>query len=139
MCELRPSAPMTTRARSVTLPPLSSCPWMPTTVPSSTTSSSTVNRSRTSAPAAEAASTRIVSSTVRRGAKAVESPSHGCGVPAIVNGPKSNEYVLIGGHPLPATLSSRPQRRSAETPGAWTMCVDTVSLGNDARSTTRMR
>ena len=54
-------------------------------------------------------------------------------------GPKSNEYVSIGGQPVALTASSRPQRCRAATPGAWMMCVDTVSLGNVARSTTSTR
>ena len=35
------------------------------------------------------------------------------------------------------TSSSSPQRRSAATPGAWITWVETVSLGNVARSTTQ--
>ena len=35
--------------------------------------------------------------------------------------------------------SSRPHRSSAATPGGWTRCVEIVSLGNVARSTTRTR
>jgi hypothetical protein len=89
-----------------------------------------VNRSRTSAPAAAAASTSTLSRKVRRGAYAVP------GLPEIVNGPKSTTYVSIGGHPATAS-SSRPHRRSAATPGAWTRCVEIVSLGKLARSTTR--
>ena len=65
--ECRPSAPMTTRARSVTVAPPLPWPRTPVTRPSSMTSSSTVNPSRTSAPASDAASTRSLSSTVRRG------------------------------------------------------------------------
>jgi hypothetical protein len=57
----------------------------------------------------------------------------------MVNGPKSNEYVLIGGQPVAVTWSSSPQRRSAATPGPWIMWVDSVSLGNIARSTTSTR
>jgi hypothetical protein len=54
--------------------------------------SSTVNSSRTSAPASAAASTRILSSTVRRGTYATEDFVRP-GLPAIVNGPKSKAYV----------------------------------------------
>ena len=71
------------------------------------TISSTVNRSRTSAPARSAASTRILSSTVRRGPYAVELPAYGGGVPLIVNGPKSNEYVSTAGAPLSITASEQ--------------------------------
>jgi hypothetical protein len=42
----------------------------------------------------------------------------------------------IAGAPLSRTASSRPQRRSWTTPLRAIECVDTVSLGNDAWSTT---
>ena len=48
---------------------------MPVTLPRSHTSSSALNASRTSAPAARAASTRIESSTVRRGLYRASTPS----------------------------------------------------------------
>ncbi len=88
--ELRPSAPATTRAFSVTVAPPSPRPRIPVTVPSVTSTSSTVKLSRTSAPAAAAASSRILSSTVRRGAYAYGA-SDVPGAPATVTGPKSNE------------------------------------------------
>jgi len=69
----------------------------------------------------------------------VELPSAGRGVPAIVNGPKSNEYVSMGGAPEAMTWSRTPHRRSAAMPGAWIMCVERVSLGNDAWSTSNTR
>ena len=61
------------------------------------------------------------------------------GVPEIVIGPKSNEYVSTGGQPVAMILSRMPQRRRAATPGAWMKCVETVSLGNVERSTTSTR
>jgi len=39
------------------------------------------------------------------------------GAPSIVNGPKSNAYVSIGGHPVAVNRSSSPQRCIAVTPG----------------------
>src|SRR3954454_1063474 len=100
---------------------------MPVTRPSSsTTTSSTVNSSRSSAPASDAASTSNLSSTVRRGQYAT-GESAVPGAPSIVNGPKSNRYVLIGGQPVATNRSSSPQRCNAETPGGCKMCVDTVS------------
>ena len=45
----------------------------------------------------------------------------------------------MGGQPVALTVSSSPHRASAATPGAWITCVDSVSLGNDARSTTSTR
>src|SRR5919201_6410633 len=57
----------------------------------------------------------------------------------MVNTPKSNEYVSIGGHPGAISSSRSPHRRNASTPGAWMRWVDKVSLGNPARSTTRTR
>jgi hypothetical protein len=112
---------------------------MPTTVPSSLTTSATVKPSRTSTPAATAASTRILSSTVRRGAYAVVRPSAARAVPRIVTGPKSNAYVSIAGHPLAITASSTPHRRSAATPGEWIRWDDMVSLGKVALSTITTR
>jgi hypothetical protein len=41
----------------------------------------------------------------------------------------------MAGHPVAATSSSTPQRRSASTPGGWMIRVETVSLGNVDRST----
>ena len=102
------------------------------------TISETVNPSRTSAPASAAASTSTLSSTVRRGQYATGS-SAVPGEPEIVNGPKSNAYVSIGGHPVAVTRSSSPHRRSAAMPGGWIRCVEIVSLGNVARSTTSTR
>ena len=64
-------------------------------------------------------------------------PSLGRGEPAITNGPKSKRYVRIAGQPDATTESRRPHRSSAAIPGAWMKCVDTVSLGNVARSTIR--
>ena len=61
------------------------------------------------------------------------------GSPEIVKGPKSNEYVPIGGHPVAVSRSSKPHLSSAATPGGWTRCVEMVSLGNVARSTARTR
>ena len=72
-----------------------------------------MNESRTSTPASEAASTRSLSSAVRRGAYAVP------GAPVIVKGPKSVAYVSIGGQFVATTRSSSPQRSSASTPGGW--------------------
>jgi hypothetical protein len=114
--ELRPSAPTTTRARSTTARPPRSWPRTPVTTPSSISSSSTVNPSRISAPAAAAAFTRILSSRVRRGAYAC-GESALPGAPARATGPKSNEYRPIGGHPVAATRSASPQRRSAAMRG----------------------
>jgi hypothetical protein len=136
--EFRPSAPTTTRARSTTGEPPASRPLISAGSPSATRTSSTVNPSRTSAPAAAAASSRILSSTVRRGAYATGECSVP-GAPASVTGPKSNVYREIGGQPVAVTCSSSPHRRSASTPGGWMKWVDTVSLGNVARSTTSTR
>jgi hypothetical protein len=61
---------------------------MPVTRPSSRTTSATVKPSRTSAPAAAAASTSSLSSTVRRGAYATGDASVP-GAPASVIAPKS--------------------------------------------------
>src|SRR5262245_44326994 len=66
-------------------------------------------------------------------------PSTGRGVPAMVIGPKSNEYELMAGHPVATTRSSKPHRCSAAIAGACSKWVDTVSLGKVARSTNRTR
>lgn len=76
-----------------------------------------------------------MSSTTRRGQYAAFAPSLGGGVPHSTNGPKSNEYVVIGGHSVATKDSSSPQRFSPAMPGGWIRCVDTVSEGNRARST----
>jgi hypothetical protein len=65
--ECLPSAPTTSRACSVTAGPPLPRPRMPLTRPASTVTSSTAKRSRTSAPAARAASSSSASRTVRRG------------------------------------------------------------------------
>ena len=88
--EFRPSAPTTTSACSVTVAPSLPWPRTPTTRPSSTTTSCTVNPSRTSAPASDAASTSSLSSTVRRGQYASGAAAVP-GAPESVKGPKSNE------------------------------------------------
>src|SRR5690242_13219066 len=66
---------MTMRARSVTGEPPRARPRMPLTHWPSKSTSWTVNPSRSSAPAATAASTRILSSTERRGQYASAMPS----------------------------------------------------------------
>src|SRR4029453_13039357 len=63
----RRSAPTTTRADSVPVRPWRPWPRTPVTCPSWVRTSWTVKPSRTSAPAWAAASTRSLSSTVRRG------------------------------------------------------------------------
>ena len=52
-------------------------------------------------------------------------------------GPKSKEYVSMGGQPEATSRSRSPHRLSAAAPTGWTTWVDTVSLGNVVRSTTR--
>ena len=137
--ECLPSAPITTFARSVTVSPPLAWPRIPVTRPSSTRTSSTVNASRTSAPAAAAASTRRASSTIRRGQYARSVPLAAYGVPATVTGPKSNEYLVIGGQLVASSCSRMPQRASAATAGGCARWVDIVSLGNVALSTSSTR
>ena len=115
--ECLPSAPTTTRARSVTVAPPLAWPRMPVTRPSSTRISSTVKPSRSSAPAATAASTSRASSTIRRGQYARSAPSAGRGVPEIVTGPKSNEYLVMGGQFVASSCSRIPHLASAATAG----------------------
>src|SRR3954451_1248174 len=112
---------------------------MPVTTPSSTTTSSTVKASRTSAPAAEAASTSSASSTTRRGPYPYARPSAARGDPATPTGPKSRESLLIGGQPVASSCSRIPQRASAATAGGCNTCVEIVSLGNVALSTSSTR
>gem|GEM_PF-5158456 len=100
---------------------------------------STLKASRSSAPAAAAASTRILSSTVRPGAIVVACPSTARGRPVMVTGPKSNVERSIGGHPVVRTGSSRPHRSNAATPAGWMTSVDSVSLGKVERSTRSTR
>ena len=57
----------------------------------------------------------------------------------MATGPKSNEYRPTGGQLLASSRSRIPQRASAATAGGWTMCVDIVSLGNVALSTSSTR
>ncbi len=45
----------------------------------------------------------------------------------------------MAGELVAITLSSNPQRLSRATPGSCTWCVDIVSLGKIARSTTSTR
>ncbi len=127
------------RALSTTSDLPSACPRIPTTVPSSMITLSTVKASRSSAPAAAAASTRILSSTVRRGAIVVACPLTARGRPVMVTGPKSNVERSIGGHPVVRTGSSRPHRSNAATPAGWMTSVDSVSLGKVERSTRSTR
>ena len=112
----------------------------PAAVPSSVSSSSTVQPSHSSAPASTAAFTRIASSTMRRGAYASRTPSAAGIVPVTVNGPTSSAAVVIAGHPDATSSSSSPQRFSAATPGCHTRWVDSRrSLGNVLRSTSSTR
>ena len=53
----------------------------------------------------------------------------------MVTGPKSNEYRVIGGQFVASSRSRMPHRASAATAGGWTRCVDIVSLGKVALST----
>jgi hypothetical protein len=112
---------------------------MPVTTPSSIRTSSTVNASRSSVPASTAARTRRSSSTIRRGQNPSATPSTDRGAPESVIGPKSNEYFVIAGHPVASRRSRSPHRFSAATPGGWIMCVEIVSLGNVALSTSNTR
>ena len=57
----------------------------------------------------------------------------------MVTGPKSNEYLATGGQLVALSRSRTPHRPSAATPGGWTKCVDIVSLGNVALSTSSTR
>ena len=50
--------------------------------------------------------------------------------------PWSKRTLRVGGVPAAMIASSRPQRASLATPGTCTWWVDSVSLGNVARSTT---
>ncbi len=87
-----------------------------------------------------AASTRIASSTMRRGAYASRTPSAGGIPPVRVNGPTSIAAVVIAGQPERTSSSSSPQRFSAATPGCQTRWVDSrMSLGNVLRSTSSTR
>ncbi len=125
-------------ALSLTVSPPFERPLRPTMRPSSTTSSSIVKPSRISAPASAAASTSSLSSTVRR-AQYATGASVVPGEPASVNGPKSNAYVCIGGHPVAVSRSISPHRARAAAPSGCTTCEETVSLGNVARSITSTR
>ena len=57
----------------------------------------------------------------------------------MVTGPKSNEYLVIGGQLVASSRSRMPHRASAATAGGWARCVDIVSLGNVALSTSSTR
>ena len=84
-----------------------------------------------------AASTRIVSSTVRRGR------SRACALDGRAAPDRERAEVQRVGLDRRAagatSRSSSPQRFSAATPGAWMMWVERVSLGNVARSTSSTR
>jgi hypothetical protein len=54
----------------------------------------------------------------------------------IASPPALNVTCLMAGAPLSRTASSSRQRRSCTTPLRAIECVDTVSLGKDAWSTT---
>ena len=69
----------------------------------------------------------------------VGAPFAGRGVPATVTGPKSNEYLVIGGQLVASSWSRMPQRASAATAGGCARWVDIVSLGNVALSTSSTR
>jgi hypothetical protein len=57
----------------------------------------------------------------------------------MMTGPKSNEYVVIGGQLVVSSRSRTPHRPSAATAGGWARCVDIVSLGNVALSSSNTR
>jgi hypothetical protein len=114
-------------------------PRIPTTRASSNSRPVTRNRSRTSAPAARAACTRKLSSAVRRGPIAKSTPSMGGGVPEISNAPLCNLPRRTGGAPSEQMPSRSPHRFARASPACQMKCVDTVSLGNLALSTTSTR
>ena len=127
---------MTIRARSSIGRRPFARPRTPTTASSVISRSSTANPSRTSTPDSAAAFTSRLSSTVRRGQKP-PLPSFASGiVPCSANGPTSNVIRRqMGGTPVLASRWRRPQRARTSAPCGHRMCVEIVSLGKVALST----
>jgi hypothetical protein len=108
---------------------------MPVTRPSSANVRPlTVKPSATSAPAARAASTSSASSSVRRGPYIASTPSC-AGYPATSGRVPASRRTRRTAGVVAATASSSPHRCRQAMPGVWTWCVESVSLGNRARST----
>ena len=112
---------------------------MPTTRPSSIRTSSTVKPSRISAPASAAASTSSLSSTVRRG-------QYATGASFVPGDPRDREGTEVEGVGVDRRAAGRreaieqaPARERGDAASGCTTCVDTVSLGKVARSTTSTR
>jgi hypothetical protein len=80
-----------------------------------------------------------LSSTVRRGQYITDVPSTASGRPRNETGPACIVTVSIGGQPVAASASSSPQRASAAVVRGHRKCVDIVSLGKRARSSTSTR
>ena len=100
---------------------------MPVTRPSSTRTSSTVKSSRSSAPASLAASPPAGRRARCAAGSAPGPPVRRRGVPAMVTGPKSNEYLVMGGQFVASSCSRMPHRaerrqRLGDGRGAWTSC-----------------
>ena len=87
------------------------------------------------APAATAASRRMVSSTCRRGATSRSTPAVGFTAREVNPLTVPNPTVRTAGAPLSSTWSSNPHRDSCTTPERAIACVDKVSCGIGLRST----
>jgi hypothetical protein len=135
--ECLPSAPITSVAEMSSEAPFFEPPRIPVTSPDCPKRrDETAKPSRTSAPAAIAASTSKASSTVRRGEYTASTSAYTGYVPERTAGPASKRTDRAGGQ---LSLPSRPQRWSRAPPGSWTWWVESVSLGKRARSTARTR
>src|SRR5829696_2365996 len=139
MREWTPSAPTTNDARSSRTVPSPSRAVTPTTRPASSVRTPvTLIPLSKRAPASTAAETRMVSSTWRRGASRKSTPARSFTVFRRTEpSPRWNATVRISGAPLSTTASSSPHRASWTRPPRAMAWVESVSLGNVARSTTR--
>jgi hypothetical protein len=133
--ELRPSAPTTSPASSSCSAPLRAT-RTPTTRPRSLTSAVTVAPIQASAPASRAASIKMGSSSSRRtDSNPPASPGQrGQGTRARNSSCRRSMWLMTGA-PVASTAFSTPSRLRNASAGAWKVCVDSVSRGNLACST----
>ncbi len=137
--ELRPSAPTTSRACRVVCEPFcATC--TPATRSRSYTSPVTLLAIRTSAPASAAACTRIGSSNVRRTDTAPPTSPGRWGIEATYcrSSWRTSKWPTSGA-PVAWIFSMTPSRSRNASACAWMKCVERVSRGNVACSTTATR
>jgi hypothetical protein len=133
--ELRPSAPTTSLASTACSDP-SRATRTPVTRPRSLTSAVTFAPIQTSAPAATAASARMGSSSSRRTDIAPPTSPGCCGPGTRARNPSSrmSTWLTIGA-PVARKALSTPSRLRKASAAASKMCVESVSRGNVACST----